>query len=87
LGIPSDRILQPLFLGKAERSLDLRTNVCFSHPLLQISHEHDRWNLLNQGTILRLQVRKLRSDVGQRVSGATRTIAGDYIGIFEEDFG
>ena len=56
LRIPANRILQPLFLRETEHGFDLRTDVGFADRLVEIGHEHDCGNLLDQGAVLRLQV-------------------------------
>src|ERR1700722_12984605 len=55
--IPANRIFQPFFARITERCLDLGAYIGLTDAAIEISHEHDRWNLLEQRAILRLEIR------------------------------
>ena len=55
--IPANRIFQPFLLRKAERGFDLRTHIGFADTLIQIRHEHDRGNLIEQDPVSGFEVR------------------------------
>ena len=54
--VPADRIFQPLLLREAEDRLDLRAHVGFADALVQVGHEDDGGNLLDQGAVLCFQI-------------------------------
>ena len=58
LSIPANRVLQPLFLRKAQHLFDLRTHVGFANAIVQRSHEHNSGELLDQSAVFRLHVRE-----------------------------
>ena len=55
--VPANRIFEPLFARVAKRRFDLRTDVCLTDTAIEVSHEDDRRNLLEERAILRLQIR------------------------------
>jgi hypothetical protein len=57
LPIPANRIFQPFLLRKAERRFDLRTHIRFANTLIQVRHEHDRGNLIEQDPVSGLEAR------------------------------
>jgi len=57
--VPANRILQPFFLGKTERRLDLRTDISLADATIEIGHKHDGRNLLHERAVPGLQIRQL----------------------------
>src|SRR5579871_503000 len=53
--VPAHGIIQPLFLGEAERLLDMRTDVSFAQAAIKHRHEDDCRNLLDQHTVTGFQ--------------------------------
>src|SRR5579872_1632174 len=53
--IPANGIFQPFLLGESERRFNLRAHVGFADPLVEICHEHDRRNLIEQHAIPRFE--------------------------------
>ena len=57
--VPADRIFEPLFAGVAQCRFDLRADVCLADAAIEISHEDDGRNLLQQRAILGLEIRSV----------------------------
>ena len=58
--IPAHRIFEPLALRKTQRRFNLRAHVRFADSLIQVGHEDDGGNLLNQSAVLCLHVQQRR---------------------------
>ena len=54
--VPAHRVFQPFTLGKTQRRFNLRAHVGFADSLVQVGHEHDGGNLLDQSAIFRFQI-------------------------------
>ena len=59
--IPADRIFEPLLLREAQRGFDLRADVGFADAFVQIRHEHDGGNLLDERAVAGIDVRPVQS--------------------------
>ena len=57
--IPADRIFEPLLAGVPKRGLDLRADVGLADAAIEIGHEDDGRNLLQQRAILGLEIRSV----------------------------
>lgn len=52
--VPAHGILEPFTLGKSQRRFDLGTYAGLADSLVQLGHEHDSGDLLDQGGVFRL---------------------------------
>ena len=57
--VPADGIFKPLFARVAERGLNFRAHVGLADAAIEIGHENDRRNLLEQRAILGLEIRSV----------------------------
>jgi hypothetical protein len=58
--IPAHRIFQPFALRKTKRRFNLRTYVGFADSFVQVGHEHDGRDLLDESAVLRFHIQQRR---------------------------
>ena len=80
--VPAHRIFQPLFPREAQRRFDLRADVRLADTAVEIGHEDDGGNLLEQRAVFGFKVRRGRPRQGRLT--APESAAGFSVWIAED---
>ena len=66
--VPANRVFQPFRLRKSQRLFDLRADVGLANSLVQVGHENNGGNLVEQRPVARL-------DIGRGIARTDRMLA------------